>query len=293
MSRSGFVAVVGRPNVGKSTLVNALVGDKVSITSSRPQTTRNTIRGVLTIQEPPTQYVFVDTPGVHRPRTALGERLNQLVAASLEETDAAIFVLDATQRIGPGDRLIAGRLNDAAVPSVVVVNKVDIAGKDAIVEQLAEAGEWDMAAYVPISAATGDGIERVLAEVDPLLTEGPFFFPPDVVTDQPEALLIAELVREKYLDRLRDELPHSLAVVTGDIEERANGTTFVPVTVYVERKSQKGIVIGKGGELLRRIGTEARVDVERLLGTPVYLDLRVRVEKDWQRRDQLLDRLGF
>ena len=291
--RSGFVSIVGRPNVGKSTLVNAMVGEKVAITSSRPQTTRHTIRGVVTSAEGESQVVLVDTPGIHRPRTALGERLNTLVYGSLAEADAVLFVLDATQKIGPGDRLIAERLDEADAPVVVVVNKVDIADKGLVLEQLADASEWGFAAYVPISAKASDGIDRVISEVVELLPEGPFFFPPDMTSDQPDQLLAAEIVREKYLRRLREELPHSLAVVVDEIETQENGVTHIAATVYVERESQKGMVIGKGGATIRDVGTEARADLEAIFGTKIYLDLRVRVEKDWQRKDELLDRLGF
>ena len=291
--KSGFVSVVGRPNVGKSTLVNSLVGEKVAITSPRPQTTRNTIRGVLTLDDPPAQIVFVDTPGLHRPRTALGERLNTLVYGSLAEADGVVFVLDATQKIGPGDRLIAERLGRAETPVVVVVNKTDIAAPDQVIAQLAEAGEWDFAAYAPISAARGDGLAPITAELLTMLPEGPQYFPKEMRTDQPDEFLAAELIREKYLARLREELPHSLAVMVDELEERASGTVYVAATIYVERNSQKGIVIGKGGEQLKRVGAEARADLERLFGASVYLDLRVKVEPDWQRRDVLLDRLGF
>ena len=291
MTSAGFVSVVGRPNVGKSTLVNALVGEKVAITSSRPQTTRNTIRGVRT--EADTQIVFVDTPGLHKPKNALGTRLNALVEGSISDADAVLFVLDATQRIGPGDRRIAGRLAETATPIVVAVNKIDRAGKNDVVEQLAEAGEWNFAAYVPISALREDGLDRVATELIGFLPEGPFFFPPDMHTDQPDRVLAAELVREKYLARLREELPHSVAVVVDDIETTDDGLVRVPATVYVERDSQKGIVIGKGGELAKAVGTEARADLERLFGAKVFLDLRVKVEKDWQRSDGSLDRLGF
>ena len=291
MSVSGFVSVVGRPNVGKSTLVNAAVGEKVAITSHRPQTTRNTIRGVLTSDE--AQLVFVDTPGLHKPRNALGSRLNGLVEASIVDADVVLVVLDATQRIGPGDRRIAGRLQETGTPVVVVVNKVDRARNEQVIEQLAEAGEWAFDAYVPISALRNDGLDRVVAELTMLLPEGPFFFPPEMRTDQPDQFLAAELVREKYLSRLREELPHSVAVVVGDIETREDGVVVVPATVYVERESQKGMVIGKGGELAKAVGSEARVDLERLFGAKVFLDLRVRVEKDWQRKDLSLDRLGF
>lgn len=291
MSASGFVPVVGRPNVGKSTLVNSLVGEKVAITSARPQTTRNTIRGVLTTDE--AQLVFVDTPGLHKPRTALGARLNTLVDGSIAEADAVLFVLDATQRIGPGDRRIAERLLKAGAPVVVVVNKVDAASQEQTIVQLDEAGEWDFEAYVPISALKDDGLDRVVRELVALLPDGPFFFPPEMHTDQPDQFLAAELVREKYLSRLREELPHSVAVVVGDIETRDDGVVVVPAIVYVERESQKGIVIGKGGELAKAVGSEARPELERLFGAKVFLDLRVKVEKDWQRLDHALDRLGF
>jgi len=289
--KSGFVSVVGRPNVGKSTLVNVLVGEKVAITSSRPQTTRNTIRGVLTTGDE--QYVFVDTPGLHRPRTALGERLNQLVYGSLAETDVALFVVDARSPIGPGDRRIAARLAESQAPTIVAVNKVDIAGPPDIAGQLAVAAEWNFAAYVPVSARTGDGLDRLLAELAPVLPEGHLLFPPGVHSDQPEQLLAAEFVREKYLARLRQELPHSLAVVVDEMEARESGVIHVAATVYVERESQKGMVIGKGGALLRDVGTAARHDIEGLLGAKVFLDLRVKVEKDWQQRDHALDRMGF
>jgi GTP-binding protein Era len=292
-TRSGFVSIVGRPNVGKSTLVNSLVGEKVAIISSRPQTTRNTIRGIVTIDGENTQLVLVDTPGIHKPKTALGERLNMLVYGSLAEADAVLFVLDATKPIGPGDRRIAERLMESDAPVVVVVNKVDIADKEQVLVQLGEAGEWGFSAYVPISAKKADGMNLVIGELVALCEPGPFFFPPDAKSDQPDELLAAELIREKYLARLRDELPHSLTVVINDMETLDNGVVHIDATAYVERNSQKGMVIGKGGRLVRDVGTEARVDLEKLFGTRVFLDLNVKVEKDWQMKDDLLDRLGF
>ncbi|MFQ5555711.1 MAG: GTPase Era, partial [Acidimicrobiia bacterium] len=246
--RSGFVPVVGRPNVGKSTLVNALVGEKVAITSSRPQTTRNTIRGVLTRHaegdSEGSQIVFVDTPGLHKPRTALGTRLNKLVYGSLAESDCVVFVVDATGPIGPGDRRIAERLREADAPTVVVVAKTDAAPPDAVVERLGVAGEWDFDAYVPVSSLEGDGLDAVVDEIISRLPEGGLFFPPDTRSDQPDVVFAAELVREKYLARLRDELPHSLAVVVGELAVRPDGTVYVAATAYVERSSQKDIVIG-------------------------------------------------
>jgi GTP-binding protein Era len=294
--KSGFVAVVGRPNVGKSTLVNRMVGSKVSITSTRPQTTRNTIRGVVTLpveSDPEYQIVLIDTPGLHKPRTSLGERLNSLVYGSLAEADAVLFVIDATQEIGPGDRRIAERVGMAGAEVVLVVNKVDAASPEQIADQLTEAAGWDFRAYVPLSALTGDGVDRLVGELIALLPEGPMYFPREATTDQPEQLLIGEIVREKFLEHLREELPHSLAVMVSDMEERENGLLYVEAMLIVERDSQKGIIIGKRGELLATAGSEARREIEALLGARVYLDLRVKVEKDWQRDPHLLDRLGF
>jgi GTP-binding protein Era len=290
--KSGFVAVVGRPNVGKSTLVNALVGTKVAITSPRPQTTRNTVRGVVTVPDE-FQAVFVDTPGLHKPKNALGERLNRLVYGTLADADAVLFLLDATAAIGPGDRLISKRLSEAKAPVIVVVNKIDIAARVQIVRQLAEASEWGFAAYVPASASTGEGVDSIVDEMKALLPDGPLYFPADMVTDQPESLLAGELVREAFLAHLEQELPHSLTIDVREIEQRRDGTVYVDAALIVERSSQKAIVIGKGGAMLRDCGTEARGELERLFGQRVYLDLRVKVEKDWQRKPELLDRLGF
>jgi GTP-binding protein Era len=289
--KSGFVPVVGRPNVGKSTLVNTMVGSKVAITSSRPQTTRNAIRGVVTA--PDYQIVLVDTPGLHRPKTELGNRLNALVYRTLPDADAVLFLIDATAPVGPGDRLVAERLTEAGADVVVAVNKVDVAGKGETVEQLAEAGEWGFAAYVPVSAVNGDGVEALIEEIVARLPQGPRYYPEGMTSDQPEGFVIAELIREKFLDRLREELPHALVVRVEEIEQRDDGLVDVSADVIVERNSQKGIVIGKGGALLGKAGTEAREELERLFGERVNLNLHVTVEKDWQRRPQMLDRLGF
>ena len=294
--KSGFVPVVGRPNVGKSTLVNQIVGSKVAITSSRPQTTRNAIRGVVTgpgSEEPEYQVVLVDTPGLHRPKTELGTRLNAVVYRTLGDADAVLFLIDANMPVGPGDRLIAERLSEAGAEVIVVVNKTDKAKRGDVIEQLAVAGDWDFAAYVPISAKEGDGIEDLLGEVVSRLPEGPLYYPEGMTSDRPESFIISELIREKFLDRLREELPHSLVVRVDDIEQRDDGLVDISAEIVVERSSQKGIVIGKGGSLLQTAGTEAREDLERLLGARVNLRLHVSVEKDWQRRPQLLDRLGF
>jgi GTP-binding protein Era len=294
--RSGFVPVVGRPNVGKSTLVNHLVGSKVTITSARPQTTRNAIRGVVNgpdREHPEYQIVLIDTPGLHKPRNELGTRLNSLVYGTLSEADVVLFMIDATMPVGPGDRLIAERLGKAEAEVVLVLNKIDTAGKGDVVEQLVKAGEWDFASYVPVSAIDGTGIGELVGEIVGRLPEGPIYYPVGMTTDQPESLVVAEIVREKFLDRLREELPHSLVVVVEDLEQRDDGLIDIAADIIVERKSQKGIVIGKGGSLLKAAGSEARVDLEALLGNRVILRLQVTVEPGWQRKPQLLDRLGF
>ncbi|MGH8872129.1 MAG: GTPase Era, partial [Acidimicrobiia bacterium] len=272
--KSGFVPVVGRPNVGKSTLVNLLVGSKVAITSSRPQTTRNAIRGVVNgpdPDDPEYQIILIDTPGLHKPRNELGTRLNSLVYGTLSDSDVVVFLIDATMPVGPGDRLIAERLDEADAEVIVVVNKLDVAGRGQVVEQLASAGEWDFASYVPVSAVDGTGAPELVDEIVARLPEGPAYYPPGMTTDQPETLVIAEIVREKFLDRLREELPHSLMVVVEDMEQRESGLIDIAADVIVERKSQKGIVIGKGGSLLQTAGTEARHDLEALLGNRVNL----------------------
>ena len=290
-TRSAFVSIVGRPNVGKSTLLNTLVGEKVAIVSDRPQTTRSVIRGVRTDAD--RQLVLVDTPGLHKPRTALGERLNALVRTTLGEVDVICHVVDAHAGTGSGDVFVADRLAEVATPALCVVNKVDRATPAQIAAALERmAGAHDYKAFIPVSARTGEGVDTILAELDPLVASGPWFFPEGETIDQPEETLVAELVREKFLRRLREELPHSLAVRVDDME--AEGELLrIGATVFVERESQKGMVIGKGGVLLRDVGTEARREIEALLGTRVHLELRVRVEKDWQRRDASLERLGW
>ncbi|HEX5672030.1 MAG TPA: GTPase Era [Acidimicrobiia bacterium] len=290
--KSGLVAVVGRPNVGKSTLVNRMVGRKVAITSTRPQTTRSTIRGVVNGDDGSFQIVLVDTPGLHRPRVEIGHRLNRMIYGTLAEADVVCFVIDATQPIGPGDRMVAERAGQVKAPVIIAVNKVDLAGPSQLAPQLDEAADWDFAAYVPVSAMTGEGLERLVGEIAGRLPEGPGLFPPGMVTDQAEEFLIAEIIREKFLERLHDELPHSLIVRVRSVEQE-DTLLRIEADVLVERDSQKGIVIGHRGETLGQSGTEARLELEALFATKVHLQLRVRVEADWQRRPQLLDRLGF
>jgi GTP-binding protein Era len=290
--RSGFVVIVGRPNVGKSTLVNGLVGEKVAITSDKPQTTRSAIRGVLNGDD--TQVVFIDTPGYHKPRTLLGRRLNEVVRAAWGDVDLALFVVDGQAGVGRGDQKVAADLRAANCPVFCIVNKVDITAKDQVAVALAATSRLgDFDEYIPTSALTGDGLDIVRDLVVARLPEGPRYFPPGMNTDQPPPVFVAELVREKLLARTRDEIPHSIAVVTEDYEERDDGLLEINARIFVERESQKGIVIGKGGEILKQVGTEAREEIETLFGRKVFLGLRVKVEKDWQRRAHALDRLGF
>ena len=294
--KSGFVAVVGRPNVGKSTLVNALVGEKVAITSDKPQTTRSAVRGVL--DAPNAQVVFVDTPGYHKPRTLLGERLNDLVRSTWSDMDAAIFVVDGEAGIGRGDEKVASdmaaRMGPSAPPVFCAVNKVDLIGRGEIALQLAKASALgDFAEYVPLSARTGDQVDVLAGLVLDRLEEGPMYYPPGTRRDQPPPAFVAELVREKILGRTREEVPHSVAVVTEEYEERDDGLLEIRATVFVERDSQKAIVIGKGGATIKAVGTEAREEIETLFNQRVFLELRVKTEKDWQRRSHALERLGF
>ena len=290
--RSGFAAIVGRPNTGKSTLVNQLVGGKVAITSDKPQTTRSAVRGILNLAD--AQAIFIDTPGYHKPRTLLGERLNEVVRQAWSDVDLALFVVDGDTGIGRGDARVAGDLRSAKLPTICVVNKADLMSKEQIAEALVSAAELgDFDEYVAVSAKTGDGIEIVRDLVLARLETGPMFYPPGTNTDEPPPVFVAELVREKLLRRTRDELPHSIAVVTEDYEERDDGLLEIHARIYVERDSQKGIVIGHRGETLKAVGTEAREEIEVLFGRRVFIDLRVKVEKDWQRRAHALERLGF
>lgn len=294
--RSGFVAVVGRTNVGKSTLTNALVGSKVSIVSPQPQTTRTTIRGVS--HAPNAQIVFLDTPGLHRPRSPLGERTNATATSALGEVDVVMWVVDAAESVGPGDRHVAELVRNSKRPVVIAVTKTDRATPAHIAARLMECSkELDAVAYCPVSGVTGDGLDALRSELVALLEEGPEYFPLGMVSDQPESSLIAEVVREQLLLRTRDEIPHSIAVVVQELDERTTkageALLAAALTVYVERDSQKGIVLGRGGSLLKEAATAARLQLEGLLNTRMHLDIRVRVEKDWQRRSGMLDRLGF
>ena len=303
--RAGFVSLVGRPNAGKSTLTNALVGQKVAITSSKPQTTRHTIRGIVHRED--SQLILVDTPGLHRPRTLLGKGLNDLVADTLSEVDAIGFCLPANEAVGPGDRYIAKQL--AALkkkPVVALVTKTDLVDRAALAKQLMSVtalgnevlGEAGWADIVPVSATDGFQVDTVADVLAGYMPSSPPLYPDGELTDEPEAVMVAELIREAALEGVRDELPHSLAVVVDEIVPREgrsedNPLLDIRVNLYVERSSQKAIIIGKGGARLREVGTNARLAIEALLGTRVYLDLHVKIAKDWQRDPKQLVKLGF
>ena len=295
--RSGFVCFVGRPNTGKSTLTNALVGTKVAITSSRPQTTRHTIRGIVHRED--FQIVLVDTPGLHRPRTLLGQRLNELVKGTYSEVDVIGLCIPADETIGPGDRWIYQQIRAVAPRTtlVVIVTKTDKVSKDRIAGQLMAVSELTggTAEIIPVSATKGDQIDVLIDVLVAQLPPGPAFYPDGELTDEPEEVLMAELIREAALEGVRDELPHSLAVVIDEVNSREGRDDLIDVhaILYVERDSQKGIVIGKGGARLREVGTAARIQIEKLLGTKVYLELRVKIAKNWQRDPKQLGRLGF
>jgi len=278
--RSGFASLVGRPNVGKSTLLNAILGTKVTITSDKPQTTRTQVRGIL--NRPDAQVVFVDTPGIHKPRTLLGERLNATATNAASGVDVVCLVVDAAASIGPGDRFVAGRV---PADAIIVVNKTDAASPDEVLQQLAKAAEQlHRSAYFPVSAVTGAGVNALVDEILSRLPEGPAWYPLDTVSDVPEAFWVAELVREQLLAVTNDEVPHSIATRVVEWE-----WPRIRVEILVERDSQKGIVIGRKGSVLKEVG----IAVREQLPPGAYLELFVKVDKDWQRRAQALDRLGF
>jgi GTP-binding protein Era len=289
--RAGFACFVGRPNAGKSTLTNAIVGQKIAITSSKPQTTRHVIRAVL--HRPDSQLVLVDTPGLHRPRTLLGERLNDLVRSTWSEVDVIGLCIPANEPVGRGDRFITGELGELKATVLAVVTKIDLVDKATLARQLAAVGELaDFAAVVPVSATTGEQVDTLVDVMTGFLPESPRLYPDDMVTDEPEQVLIAELVREAALEGVRDELPHSIAVVVEEMIEEGD-LTKIYADVYVERPSQKAIVIGARASRLKEIGTRSRREIEALLGRRVYLDLHVRVAKEWQRDPRQLRKLGF
>ena len=292
MSRSGFVALAGRPNAGKSTLVNQIVGGKVAIVSDKPQTTRREIRGVATGED--WQLVLVDLPGVQTPRDALTERMQRQVERALADADAALFVLNGEQRIGAGDRFIAEALKSSGVPTVSVLNKVDLLDRPRTVRALTDAAALGVEGELfPISAKSGAGVAPVVEQLVALMPEGPFMYPPDERSDQSLELQLAELVREQVLLRTREELPHAVEVEIDELEEREDGLLVVRARVWAETESQKGILVGAGGRMVRAVGTAARKEIESMLDRRVHLELNVRVRKGWRRDEGLLDRLGI
>ena len=290
--KSGFIAVIGRPNVGKSTLINSLIGQKIAIMSDKPQTTRNRILCILT--RPEAQIVFLDTPGIHKPKHKLGEYMVKAAEGTLKEVDAIFFVVDATEKMGPGEYYILERLQATAKPVILVVNKLDLIEKEQVLPIISHyTDKYPFVGVVPISAKEETNLDALIEEVEKYLPEGPQYYPEDMVTDQPERLIVAALVREKALQLTRDEVPHAIAVDVDEMKARDNGDTYIRATIYVERDSQKGILIGAKGSMLKEIGKLARADIEMLLGTRVFLDLWVKVKKDWRDRDSVLRGFGF
>lgn len=289
---SGFVSVIGRPNVGKSTLVNSLIGQKIAIMSDKPQTTRNKILCVLTLND--AQILFIDTPGIHKPKHKLGEYMVRQAETTLKEVDVVLFVVDATEEMGAGEKYILERLESVKTPVILAVNKIDLLPKEKLLPIISKyQSQYKFAAIVPISAMHKDNLTGLVDELKQHLDPGPQYYPDDMVTDQPERLIIAELVREKALTLTREEIPHAIAVDIEEIVQRSNEDVYVRAVIYVERDSQKGIVIGAGGALLKEIGRLARTDIENLLGSKVFLDLWVKVKKDWRNRDGVLRSFGY
>jgi GTP-binding protein Era len=290
--RSGFVALAGRPNAGKSTLTNRIVGEKVAIVSDRPQTTRRAIRGIATTDE--WQIVLTDLPGVQRPRDTLTTRMQRRVERELSETDAVVFVVNALEGVGPGDRFIASLLRSANAPVIAAVNKVDRASQASVVATLAAVEALGVAdAIVPISAKAGEGVDSLIAEIIGRLPEGPAMYPEGSRSDQPVETHLAELVREQVLSRTREEIPHAAEVQVDEIERGSNGVLSIRASILVESESQKGIIVGKGGRMIKSIGTAARREIQRSVGSKVHLELTARVRRDWRGDERVLDSLGI
>lgn len=289
---SGFAALVGRPNVGKSTLMNALLGEKISIVSSHAQTTRNKITGVWNGDN--SQVVFLDTPGMHKPQSKLGEAIRQSTIDALDEVDLIVFLCACDDPLGAGDRYILSLLKDRKVPVILALSKTDLIPKDAVLKKIVQYSRiYNFAEIIPLSAKTGENLDELMKCIVKYLPEGPKYFPDDMVTDQPERNIVQEIVREKLLIRTRDEVPHAIGVYTEGFSERENGKVYIRCTIYVERESQKRIIIGKKGSVLKAAGQEAREEIQNLIGAPVFLDLWVKVAKDWKNKDYILRELGY
>ncbi|CAM4176220.1 GTPase Era [Jeotgalicoccus halotolerans] len=291
--KSGFVSIIGRPNVGKSTFMNKVLGQKVAIMSDKPQTTRNKIQGVYTKDN--AQMIFIDTPGIHKPKHQLGEHMMKVARNTLRETEVILFIINAAEEIGRGDEFIIDMLKNTKTPIILVLNKIDLIHPDDLIKQIeVYKDKLDFSDVVPISALQGNNIDRLLSVIESHLPEGPMYYPEDRITDHPEHFIVSELIREKALHKLSQELPHAIGVevlkMKGDDD---GGKVKVEALIYVERESQKGMVIGKGGKMLKEIGREARMDIENLLGSKVYLELWVKVQKDWRNKPTFIRSLGY
>jgi GTP-binding protein Era len=291
--KSGFVTIIGRPNVGKSTLLNQVIGQKIAIMSDKPQTTRNKIQGVYTTDH--SQIIFMDTPGIHKPKHKLGDFMMKVASNTLNEVDLILYVIDAGERFGPGEQFIIDKLKQVNTNVFLVVNKIDRIHPDVLIKVIDEYRKrFDFKEIVPVSALQGNNVSTLLTEITKLLPNGPHYYPADQVTDHPERFIVSELVREKALHLTREEIPHSIAVVIEQMKTRENSeTVYIGATIIVERSSQKGIIIGKQGAMLKEIGQRARVDIEALLGSKVFLELWVKVQKDWRNRSSHLREMGF
>lgn len=290
--KSGFISIIGRPNVGKSTFMNHVIGQKIAIMSDKPQTTRNKIQGVLT--EKDAQFVFIDTPGIHKPKHKLGDFMVKVAENTLNEVDVILFMINAAEGYGRGDQFIIDRLQNINTPVFLVINKIDQIHPDQLLPLIDQYKEmYPFKEIVPISALEGNNVGKLLEVLKQYMPEGPQYYPEDQVTDHPERFIISELIREKALQMTREEIPHSIAVVIENIEHREKGAVFIQAAVITERNSQKGIIIGKQGKMLKEIGQQARKDIEALLGTRIYLELWVKVQKDWRNRQSNLNEYGF
>lgn len=291
--KSGFVSIIGRPNVGKSTFMNKVLGQKVAIMSDKPQTTRNKVQGVYTTKD--SQIIFIDTPGIHKPKHQLGEHMMKVARNTLRETEVILFIINVAEEIGRGDKYIIDMLKNTKTPIVLVLNKIDLIHPDDLLKQIDVYKDLlDFSDIVPISALQGNNIDRLLRVIESHLPEGPMYYPKDRITDHPEYFIVSELIREKALHKLSEELPHAIGVeVLKMKKEESSEKVKVEATIFVERESQKGMVIGKGGKMLKEIGREARMDIENLLGSKVYLELWVKVQKDWRNKPQFIRSLGY
>ncbi|WP_240376664.1 GTPase Era [Bacillus piscicola] len=290
--KSGFVALIGRPNAGKSTLLNQIIGEKIAIMSDKPQTTRNKIQGVYTTTD--TQIVFIDTPGIHKPKHRLGDFMVRTAVQAFREVDLILFLVDITEKYGPGEEYILNKLTETSTPVFLVMNKIDQVHPDQLLERIDEyRRRFEFAEVVPVSALQGNNVETLLGQIGIYLEKGPQYYPADQITDHPERFIVSELIREKVLELTKDEVPHSIAVSIEQMKEREAGKVYISAVIIVERSSQKGIIIGKQGKMLKEIGRRARIDIEGLLGSGVFLELFVKVQKDWRNNQHQLNEHGY